>query len=126
MVHPCVRRGLDFLLLVSALDPSLLQQLAVLFLRHALAALLDDRAHETTPSWAFADDGDANTLARYGRLDTQVTRVTAPPRAQPASQVPAGLRRANPAGETPRSGVAFADRNPLPPQEVPTKAALRY
>jgi hypothetical protein len=35
------------LLLVTALDPGLLQQLAVLLLGHALTTLLDDRAHET-------------------------------------------------------------------------------
>jgi hypothetical protein len=35
------------LLLVTALDPRLLQQLAVLLLGHALTTLLDDRAHET-------------------------------------------------------------------------------
>jgi hypothetical protein len=35
------------LLLVTALDACLLQQLAVLLLGHALATLLDDRAHET-------------------------------------------------------------------------------
>ena len=34
-------------LLVTALDPRLLQQLAVLLLGHALTTLLDDRAHET-------------------------------------------------------------------------------
>jgi hypothetical protein len=35
------------LLLVTALDACLLQQLAVLLLGHALTTLLDDRAHET-------------------------------------------------------------------------------
>jgi hypothetical protein len=35
------------LLLVTALNPGLLQQLAVLLLGHTLATLLDDRAHET-------------------------------------------------------------------------------
>src|SRR5579859_434222 len=57
------------LLLVAALDARLLQQLAVLLLGHALAALLDDRAHGTT-LLGLADDGHANTLARSGRLDT--------------------------------------------------------
>jgi hypothetical protein len=57
------------LLLVPALDTRLLQQLAVLLLGHALAALLDDRAHGTT-LLGIADDGHANTLARSGRLDT--------------------------------------------------------
>jgi hypothetical protein len=33
------------LLLVTTLDARLLQQLAVLLLRHPLAALLDDRTH---------------------------------------------------------------------------------
>src|SRR6516165_11056140 len=66
------------LLLVPALDARLLQQLAVLLLRHALAALLDDRAHETT-LLGLADDGHANTLARSGRLDTHPTlEVTVP------------------------------------------------
>jgi hypothetical protein len=41
----------------------------VLLLGHALAALLDDRAHETA-LLGIADDGHANTLARSGRLDT--------------------------------------------------------
>src|SRR5215207_1701687 len=36
------------LLLVTTLDARLLQQLAVLLLRHALAALLDDGTHEKT------------------------------------------------------------------------------
>src|SRR5579872_7115929 len=57
------------LLLVAALDARLLQQLAVLLLGHALAALLDNRAHGTT-LLGLADDGHANTLARSGRLDT--------------------------------------------------------
>jgi len=38
----------ESLLLVPALDAGLLEQLAVLLLGHALAALLDDRPHETT------------------------------------------------------------------------------
>jgi hypothetical protein len=38
----------ESLLLVPALDAGLLEQLAVLLLGHALAALLDDRTHETT------------------------------------------------------------------------------
>src|SRR5579863_9239250 len=42
-------RSISWLLLVPALDAGLLQQLAVLLLGHALATLLDDRAHETTP-----------------------------------------------------------------------------
>jgi hypothetical protein len=42
----------------------LLEQLAVLLLSHALAALLDDRPHETTPFLGTADDGHANALAR--------------------------------------------------------------
>src|ERR1700683_3301537 len=61
------------LLLVAALDARLLQQLAVLLLGHALAALLDDRAHRTT-LLGLADDGHANTLARSGRLDTYPRR----------------------------------------------------
>src|SRR5579863_1563947 len=56
------------LLLVPTLDARLLQQLAVLLLGHALAALLDDRAHGTT-LLGIADDGHANTLARSGRLE---------------------------------------------------------
>jgi hypothetical protein len=36
------------LLLVATLNAGLLQQLAVLLLRHALTALLDDRAHGAT------------------------------------------------------------------------------
>src|SRR3954469_2724147 len=36
------------LLLVAALHPGALQKLAVLLLGHALAALLDDRAHRTS------------------------------------------------------------------------------
>jgi hypothetical protein len=35
------------LLLVTALNAGLLQELAVLLLGHALTTLLDDRAHET-------------------------------------------------------------------------------
>jgi hypothetical protein len=42
--------GGEALLLVAALDPRPLQQLAVLLLRHPLAPLLDDRTHtETSP-----------------------------------------------------------------------------
>jgi|ERR1700733_13868995 hypothetical protein len=62
----------------------------------------------------FADDGDANALARYGRLDTQVTRDTTRARAQPMSQVPADLHQADAAGKTPRSGEALTGRNPAP------------
>jgi hypothetical protein len=60
------------LLLVPALDTRFLQQLAVFLLGHALAALLDDRAHGTA-LLGIADDGHANTLARSGRLDTHPT-----------------------------------------------------
>ena len=42
--------GAAALLLVAALDAGLAQQLAVLLLRHPLAALLDDRAHECSLS----------------------------------------------------------------------------
>src|SRR3954466_1410702 len=46
-------------LLVSPLDAGLLEQLAVLLLRHALAALLDDRTHVLLPpSWAARRGGD--------------------------------------------------------------------
>ncbi|AEW95773.1 hypothetical protein SCATT_34020 [Streptantibioticus cattleyicolor NRRL 8057 = DSM 46488] len=44
-----MERG-DRLLLVTALHPRALEQLAVLLLRHALAALLDDRAHDNPRS----------------------------------------------------------------------------
>jgi hypothetical protein len=54
----------ESLLLVPALDARLLEQLAMLLLGHALAALLDDRPHETTPFLGTADDGHANALAR--------------------------------------------------------------
>jgi hypothetical protein len=55
----------ESLLLVPTLDAGLLEQLAVLLLGHALAALLDDRPHETTtPFLGTADDGHANALAR--------------------------------------------------------------
>jgi hypothetical protein len=40
--EPGERGASEPLLLVAALDPGLLQQLAVLLLCHALAALLDD------------------------------------------------------------------------------------
>jgi hypothetical protein len=41
----------ESLLIVPALDAGLLEQLAVLLLGHALAALLDNRPHETTLPW---------------------------------------------------------------------------
>ena len=50
------------LLLVPALDTRLLQQLAVLLLRHPLAALLDDRAHQATTLLGTTADGHAITL----------------------------------------------------------------
>jgi hypothetical protein len=56
------------LLLVPALDARFLQQLAVLLLRHPLAALLDDRAHQATTLLGTTADGHAITLTRYGRL----------------------------------------------------------
>jgi hypothetical protein len=49
----------------------------VLLLGHALAALLDDRAHGTT-LLGIADDGHANTLARSGRLNTHPTLEVTP------------------------------------------------
>src|SRR5215203_3852855 len=54
------------LLLVATLDARLLQQLAVLLLRHALAALLDDGTHERTfVSTCF------RTIAVRGRARTR-------------------------------------------------------
>src|SRR5262249_20856018 len=50
------------LLLVPALDPRPLQQLAVLLLRHPLAALLDDRAHQASIFLGTTADGHAITL----------------------------------------------------------------
>src|SRR5215218_5185549 len=45
-------------LLVAPLDAGLLEQLAVLLLRHALAALLDDRTHVLLPtSWSHGGRG---------------------------------------------------------------------
>src|SRR5580658_9830914 len=84
------------LLLVPALDARLLQQLAVLLLCHALAALLDDRAHETTPSWALRMTSTPTRSPGYGRLDTQVTRAAGRSCAQPRHQTPAS-------GRSPRS-----------------------
>jgi hypothetical protein len=54
-----LRRGRvrESLLLVPALDAGLLEQLAVLLLGHTLAALLDDRPHETTLSQALRMTG---------------------------------------------------------------------
>ena len=48
----CPRRQARPLLLGPALNPGLLQQLAVLLLRHPLAAFLDDRAHQAPLSSA--------------------------------------------------------------------------
>src|SRR3954469_13498139 len=49
------------LLLVTALDASLLQQLAGLLLRHPLASLLDDRAHSTTYLVVDVEQGAARS-----------------------------------------------------------------
>jgi hypothetical protein len=81
------------LLLVSALDASLLQQLAVLLLGHPLAPLLDHRTHEGTLTGADRLEADAGTPRRRARLVAREYRIislpcgaTAPYRAdQPAS-----------------------------------------
>jgi hypothetical protein len=49
-VNTCDGQTVALLLLVTALNASLLEQLAVLLLRHPLAALLDDRTHEEPSS----------------------------------------------------------------------------
>src|SRR3954451_19526675 len=52
-------------LLVASLDARLLQQLAVLLLRHPLAALLDDRTHVVLPtSWSHGAPGAATGWSR--------------------------------------------------------------
>src|SRR5579871_5741741 len=115
------------LLLVAALDARLLQQLAVLLLGHALAALLDDRAHGTT-LLGLADDGHANTLARSGRLDTHpckrlplMRRASATdhrhrpggPGIKPVTSH-AGTRRAPPQGPGPAPGQLTRSRRRQP------------
>jgi hypothetical protein len=121
----------------------------MLLLCHALAALLDDRAHVTTPSWALRMPDTPTRSPGYGRLDTQVTCAVVQSCAQPAEQParlparlpvrlpedqPAGLPEGQtPAGErgSPDSGQSGdqARRSPPEPglrQTVPTKAARRY
>src|SRR4051794_20863587 len=52
-------------LLVAPLDAGLLEQLAVLLLRHPLAALLDDRTHVVLPtSWSHGVPGAATGWSR--------------------------------------------------------------
>src|SRR5580693_332938 len=112
------------LLLVAALDARLLQQLAVLLLSHALAALLDNRAHGTT-LLGLADDGHANTLARSGRQDTHpcmrlplMRRASAAdhghrlcrPRDQPREQPRRETRRASPQGPGPAARCLLSSR----------------
>ena len=46
--HPCSRAG-GLLARAAALDTGALEQLAMLLLRHPLAALLDDRTHDINP-----------------------------------------------------------------------------
>src|SRR5581483_11735639 len=75
------------LLLVASLHAGLLQQLAVLLLRHALATLLDDRAHER----------EAYPAAAGGRPGaTRPRRRSAAGRRAPRSRAPGRTGRPGP------------------------------
>src|SRR5215472_2257461 len=123
------------LLLVPALDPRLLQQLAVLLLRHPLTALLDDRAqpghhlsHKRqtgTPSHARSvgncvDACRPRSPQAYPLSHTVVTAWFPSPGGEggrPAEQLPPVLLRFR---SFPRSAASDSA------QPVLTKAALRY
>src|SRR5215203_3635058 len=83
------------LLLVATLDARLLQQLAVLLLRHALAALLDDGTHERTfVSTCF------RTIAVRGRARTRPALPTGH-----STRTPGDGRRASAPSTAPADGV---------------------
>jgi hypothetical protein len=57
-----------WLLLVTALDTGLLQELAVLLLRHPLATLLDNRTHETPSLELYGKAATLRAHLERGRL----------------------------------------------------------
>ena len=66
------------LLLVAALNARLLQQLAVLLLRHPLASLLDDRAHCATYLTVESVKERAGPRRRDGPLPYPAQRTQQP------------------------------------------------
>src|SRR4051812_24608230 len=102
------------LLLVTTLDARLLQQLAVLLLRHALAALLDDGTHETSSSRSVGrccgTDAGGARAPRVG--DEPACRVLAGAirRDQQETRHPAG--RSRPERDLPHAGSLVGADHP--------------
>src|SRR6202035_3938108 len=84
------------LLLVSALDAGLLQQLAMLLLSHPLAALLDDGAHGTTFGPHSTERKRARSPARrrqgQGTRPVKTTAALPGGTPQPGAGDPGGCR----------------------------------
>jgi hypothetical protein len=82
-------------------------------------------------SWAFADDGYANTLARYGRLNTQVTRDAAHVRAQlgkprPGRPAPTPRYKGNPQVSACRKPAAVSGGADVGSPQVLVDCLFRY
>src|SRR3712207_4128326 len=93
-------------LLVAALDAGLLQQLAVLLLRHPLAALLDDRTHVRAPDVVAArrppSTGRSHRAPREVISSCATTRTGTSPGVARRPSVPGGpaaTLRLGPAGD---------------------------
>src|ERR687890_1390320 len=95
-------------LLVAALDAGLLQQLAVLLLRHPLAALLDDRTHVRAPDVVAArrppSTGRSHRAPREVISSCTTTRTGTSPGVARRPSVPGG-----PAATLPRGPAGDPD-----------------